>query len=67
MGRGVDHPALSNGEVKQRVQLYLKPSLELYGLLQGEIYVYRFWFNLLLVNDLLSRLLDLLLTDCWLI
>jgi hypothetical protein len=37
-GRGVDLPSPSSVEVKERIELYLYSPLDLYGLLQGELY-----------------------------
>ena len=47
--RGVDHPPPSSAEVKERVQLYLKPPppptpLGLHGLFYGEIYLYLYLY-----------------------
>ena len=39
-GRGVDHPPPSSAEVKERVELYLSPSLGSRGLLEGELQVW---------------------------
>jgi hypothetical protein len=38
-GRGVDHPALSSAEVKERVELHFYSSLHLRGLFYGEVYL----------------------------
>jgi len=35
-GRGVDHPPQSNAEIKEIVELYVYPSLDLRGLFWGE-------------------------------
>jgi hypothetical protein len=37
-GRGVDHPPQSSAEVKERVELYPAPPLDLRGLFYGKFY-----------------------------
>jgi len=37
---GVDLPSPSSVEVKERIELYLYSRLGLYGLLQGEFYIF---------------------------
>ena len=39
-GRGVNHPHISNAEVKERVEVSSTPSQGLRGLFQGEFYLY---------------------------
>ena len=39
LGRDVDHAPPSSAEIKEKVELYLYPRLDLRGVLQGELYL----------------------------
>ena len=41
-GRGVDHPPPSSAEIKERVELYIYPLLDLRGLFGGEYDIVEF-------------------------
>ena len=49
-GRGVDHLPPSSAEVKEKVELYFYSPLGLRGLFQGELYLYFYHLNIILLS-----------------